>query len=352
MRRFVFLLLITVFLFPLITISQVIQPIGNNLFELLDKPASSTVIKMFDEFYNIEIKDNSNRRQVSKGIEYDLKNEKIKKIILHNTGSEWSSYPYELPLGLKWNMTENEVVKLLGPKVNNLPYHYDKNLDLDPKYDNDKLLSSIELKHTNYFDENAKEKDDDALLALFLDDPKNFKYLKNGSGQSEKKPVSFDKTFFKKELNDIVQVYADKRSEQLKGQFLYEIKRDVNPVKYYASLRPVSFMVNQHLEQGQIFDKLKYVMILDEIKATKTTNFPAAVLNRYNYWLGILKEAFSVPWTFEDAEVYEGIIDKGVTFENKTGQNTSGGFTYYKYPFIDIYIVYKKDHYSIELNIY
>ena len=345
-------LIAIVYLFPFSLASQEAIPTGNNLFELLDKPATSNLVKRFEDYYDMEAKDISTHLKASKGIEYKLKNDKVKKIILHNSNGDWSPYSSELPLGLRWNMTENEVIKLLGTRTAGLPYHYDKNLDLNPQYEGDeKRLTAIELKYTDY-SANDKEKDDDALLALFLDDPTKFKYLKQGLVQPEKKSNGFDKSEFKNQLNDIIKLFADKKSGQLKGDFLYEIKKELNSSKFYSSRQPVSNVVKQYLEKKEMLDKLNYLIILDEIKSEKASPFPAAVLKKYNYWLAILKELLTSPWTFGDAEVYEEILDKGVTFENKTGQTTSAGFTYYKYPLVDLYIVYKNDHYLIELNIY
>lgn len=345
---------------PLLSFSQTSKPVGNDLFSLLNKPVSSQIVKSFDDAYRIETKDNSIHWQRSNGIEYFIKKDSIKKITLHYYDDEWSTYSDALPLYLKWGMSEEEITKLLGEREQGLPYHYDLNLDLVPRYNDDKKLSAIELKYTDYKMQNAAEMDDDALLALFLSDPGKFKYLKPGvtknqTVQKQNVPdaaTSFDKNLFKKQLNKIIAFYVDKKPDELKGNFIKEVKGEVITYKYYSSTTPVSNVKDQYLEKKNEWEKISYVIILDEMTSSKATNFPTAVMSKYNEWLGILKEMFTQPWISEEAEVYDGILDKGTTFENKTGQTTSGGFTYYKYPFIDLYIVYKKDHYSIELKVY
>lgn len=81
MRSYCINSLLILFIFPLVANAQGVEPTGNHLFEFLDKPATSEAVKKFDEFYNIQAKDNATHLQASKGIEYRLKNEKIKTII-------------------------------------------------------------------------------------------------------------------------------------------------------------------------------------------------------------------------------------------------------------------------------
>jgi hypothetical protein len=340
--------------FPLWSHAQQSQPTGNQLFVLLNKPAASAPVQQFEAFYALEKKDNTTRWQPAKGIECQLKKEKVKKIVLHNAGDNWTAYAYDLPLGLQWNFTEKEVVQLFGPKENGLPYHYDTNLDIDPKYEGEgKQLSAVELKFTNYSETDSKEMDDDALLALFLSNPQKFKYLKQQNGQTTKAPGAFDKTLFKKELGGILQFFVDRKTSQLQGDYLSEQKSSLNnSTKFFASTQPISQVVNQYLQLKQLIGKLEYVIVLQEIPSPKAGSFPPEVLKAYDQWLGLLKEWLATPWTVEEAEVYEGILDKGVTFENKTGQFTKDGFTYNKFPLVDCYIVYKQEHYSLELNIY
>lgn len=316
---------------------------GNNLFLYLHQDIGSDSMQKLREHYDLSYPPSGGRLwHPEKGIEVNYDDNHIVEDITLYYGDTarriFQTFASELPMGLKWLMTKEEVKNLIGAGANFL-YNYDINQDLNLNFDNVNGKDRLAVITVSYHDWTPKTD----LEKLILD-PTKFTYLKK-TATSTSNSSNFDKALFSRLFADMIDKFANDKEKQLMGNFI----NDDGVFKHYKVKDPLPGITSQEIQDfaSDISFKAEIVKV-----NSSSDQIPEQILQEYDKWLSIVKQSLPVlqlPWTTNQSDLFL----KALYFKNKTGIDPKSFLSFDKYPTVRFHIERDKTkgYYVLALNI-